>query len=106
MNQFLTLLKYLDRSKMSGSAVQEIVATLGLSIDAAVAERIATAFRTRGQAGLLSCTPDLLALVQSFKAKRAEAHSDEEHRVVITYQCKHCGMMGRIDAPLSQLEGE
>lgn len=106
MNRFLSLLKYLDRSKISGSAVQEIVTTFGLDIDAAAAERIATAFRTRGQAGLLSCTPELLSLVKAFSDKRQNPVREEDHRVVITYQCKHCGHMGRIDAPLAQLIGE
>lgn len=101
MQKFLSLLKYLDRSKINGSAVQEIAKSFNRDIDAAAADRIATAFRTRGQAGLLSCATELLQLV---KPSEGASAPEEDHHLVLTYQCKKCGAMGRIDAMASQLE--
>jgi hypothetical protein len=57
MDKILTLLKYLDRSKLTPAATQEIAKAFGFYIDPAKTAEVANAVRTRGPAGLLQFLP-------------------------------------------------
>lgn len=83
MTKFLALLKYLDRSRISQQAVKEIGSVMGYAIDDELAADIATAFKTRGEAGLLRLVPRLAALVG--KAKDSPAPEPQ------VFVCSHCG---------------
>jgi hypothetical protein len=88
MNKFVTLLKYLDQSKITPEAVLEIAALMGKSPTLDQAAEVANAFRTRGVAGLM---PHLLTMTQWPQKESATA---QEPDLVV---CRNCGAIMEID---------
>lgn len=88
MKKFLTLLKYLDQSKITPEAVMEIAAILKRSPTMEQAAEVANAFRTRGLAGLTVLIPTILGWPHS-----ENESSPEDVTETMILQCPHCGRL-------------
>lgn len=82
MSKFFTLLKYLDRSKITAEAVTEILALAKIHVDHEQAAELANVFKTRGMAGLLPYAPDLMAL-------RDSSSAEDDQTLHICPKCRH-----------------